>query len=165
MALCPGRSWAVIDGHLLLTCNVTRESARPVSTDKIGMRLGQCFEFNSKGFCSRVNCRYLHTCMSCFGHHPSCLCQPIPQQNPAFGHFDPWIPRQSPFQRPSPSLNMNSFYPGNIFFISATAKSAISHSTKFSLQKVKCGPLVNLQSMSRHFNKFFQKLIITILSF
>ena len=30
----------------------------------------KCFDYNFKGFCSRISCQYLHRCIKCSGGHP-----------------------------------------------------------------------------------------------
>ena len=34
----------------------------------------KCFDYNFKGFCSRISCQYLHRCIKCTGGHPMLSC-------------------------------------------------------------------------------------------
>ena len=35
---------------------------------------GKCYDFNNKGRCTRVSCRYLHICIKCSGFHSVVVC-------------------------------------------------------------------------------------------
>ena len=70
MSKDPSRSWDTIYGHLWLSCGLSGDlAASTIST-------GPCYEynFNFKGFCTRVNCNYSHTCIKCKVQHPASTC-------------------------------------------------------------------------------------------
>ena len=68
MSKDPSRSWDTIDGHLWLSCGLSGDlAASTIST-------GPCYEYNFKGFCTRVNCNYSHTCIKCKVQHPASTC-------------------------------------------------------------------------------------------
>ena len=105
MSVCPERSWAAIDGHLWLVCNLNGENNQSRQYGK--MPAGHCFDFNLKGFCAKSNCLYKHSCMNCSGSHPRYLCFSNVTP-PVFGYQNPRMPQSQSFNEGG---NIRSHYP------------------------------------------------------
>ena len=70
MSKNPHKSWSTIDGHLWPICGLTGSAYnKDPSTSN-----SACYDYNYKGFCSRMNCFYSHLCIKCSMSHPINAC-------------------------------------------------------------------------------------------
>ena len=109
----PSKNWTNIDGHLWLSCGLSGDLTA------VAQSAAPCYEYNYKGFCSRLTCTYAHTCIKCKVAHPACTCsmylesrnmntnrtynatQPAPFQSLGYGHNRPNMVLR-PFQLAGP---------------------------------------------------------------
>lgn len=70
----PNRAWNSIDGELWLrfiATSVGRSTSIPPQRTTTQFN---CYDYNYKGSCSKLNCAYKHACLKCQLQHPSIYC-------------------------------------------------------------------------------------------
>ena len=68
-------SWADIDTELWLMFIHSSQTLSPATGGQNQhFTNNKCFDYNFKGFCSRISCQYLHRCIKCSGGHPMLSC-------------------------------------------------------------------------------------------
>ena len=76
----PSMSWGNVDMELWVLC-MSHSQLSFNDTQTPVTQYGKCYDFNNKGRCTRMSCRYLHRCIQCSGLHSAVVCiAPRPPQ-------------------------------------------------------------------------------------
>ena len=119
----PTRSWSQIDGNLWFRFVAKGALGGQIIPSQSFQKF--CYDYNFRKGCFRINCLYRHSCLKCYGMHPSVLCTHFKNmQNNQQLNIRKNVPRQpianqinqirAPFQQPRLGFRAPAVIPNSI---------------------------------------------------